>query len=107
MTCQIMPEQLNKLLTAYADNDFARLKIEVHGLKGALGTIGAMSLSKQAAALEQACQKGDYEYCRINLPLFTAALRKFEEDLRRAAFSPDAPAEGRAGPRVAGGGISK
>lgn len=107
MTCQIMPEQLNKLLTAYADNDFARLKIEVHGLKGALGTIGAMSLSKQAAALEQACQKGDYEYCRINLPIFTAALRKFEEDLRRAAFSPDAPAEGHAGPCVAGGGNSK
>ena|GEM_PF-860460 len=67
---------LGKFLSA---GDMDNFRIEVHGIKGSLASVGAMSLASKAYDLEAASDKPDIGFCEENLPAFLVGL----DDMRR------------------------
>jgi HPt (histidine-containing phosphotransfer) domain-containing protein len=61
--------------------DCRQFTIRVHGLKSALGTIGAAGLAEQAAALETAGQAEDVDFIRRNIETFLRELNRIQESL--------------------------
>ena len=67
------------LIRSSAENgDYERYLIEVHGLKNAAKSIGAMELSQMAYAQEMATKQGDYD--RVGQE-YGALLEKYENVL--------------------------
>jgi len=67
--------------------DEANLKgftVEVHGLKGALQSVGATKLGGSAASLERAGTDGETDYCIKYFPAFRAELMDFSARLDEA-----------------------
>ncbi len=54
---------------------------EVHAMKSSAAGIGAVSLSEEAKALEEACDKGDLEYIGSHQQAFNELLRKVLEEI--------------------------
>ncbi len=69
-----LPETIDKLRSFLESSDASGFAIEVHGLKGSLGNMGATALAAAAEALEHKAKEGDLPFCRENLPSLTAAL---------------------------------
>jgi len=65
-------EKLNSFITK---NDMKNFAIEVHSMKSSLANVGAMELSVKALELESASTRKDSEFCEVNLPPFSNALR--------------------------------
>ncbi len=53
-------EKIPLIRSAYETKDYERYRIEVHGLKNAMRSIGASRLSELAAQQEQAVKSQDY-----------------------------------------------
>ncbi|MCL2719276.1 MAG: ATP-binding protein [Lachnospiraceae bacterium] len=94
-------KRLDEFITIESMKEFAT---EVHGIKGALALIGAMTLSVQARDLENASKKPqgeeDIEFCKANLPrfidglsVFCVALKEAFKELDNAVSTLNIPAE--------------
>jgi hypothetical protein len=68
-------------MRGFYQEDIPAFAIEVHGMKGALLTIGADSLGEEAKALELAAKGGDATYCTEAYPPFEEKLALFAEKL--------------------------
>lgn len=62
------------------NSDYERYLIEVHGLKNAAKSIGAMTLSQMAYEQEMAARQGDYDCVKRS---YQALLEKYEEILNQ------------------------
>lgn len=62
------------------NGDYERYLIEVHGLKNAAKSIGAMTLSQMSYEQEMAARQGDYDCVNQN---YKALLEKYEEILNQ------------------------
>ncbi|MCL1854962.1 MAG: PAS domain-containing protein [Clostridia bacterium] len=73
-TLRLMTRELTKSGKRFPDllsaGDLENFRIEVHGLKSALASIGAMELSERALALETASDQADAAFCASKLPGF-------------------------------------
>ena len=79
-----MGNRVDKLIRFLASSDLRNFSIEVHGLKGSLANIGAIELAAQALNLEIASDKGNADFCAINLPPFLKELADFRAALEEA-----------------------
>ena len=62
MHCQKYGENRQKIVSAFAQEDWKNYQIHVHGLKSTMMSVGMKELSDKAKALEQACRENDTEY---------------------------------------------
>ena len=60
------PDKKSNLQKFFDADDTENYRIAVHALKSGSRTIGAMQLSEQARALEEAAKSGDTEYIKSN-----------------------------------------
>ncbi|MDR1533507.1 MAG: Hpt domain-containing protein, partial [Planctomycetota bacterium] len=72
---------MGNLDNGLANGDWSRLRIETHGVKSALASIGAAELSKAAADLEGALARGDTEWYRAHIAGFKDGLGALEREL--------------------------
>jgi CheY-like chemotaxis protein len=75
-------DRLPHLASVPAETELAAFTIHVHALKGASAIIGAVGLSKEAAALEAAGRAGGIDMIRESLPLFLEHLQETAEGIR-------------------------
>ncbi len=68
--------------TLHMDRDLLAFKTEVHAIKSASASIGALDLSAQALALETAASKEDWLYIDGNVESFLAEFLKVLDSLR-------------------------
>ena len=66
------------------NNDIENFRIEVHGIKGALASIGVMELSAKAYDLEIASDRMDIDFCIAKLPDFLHGIRNLAMKLEDA-----------------------
>lgn len=59
--CEDAPDSMEKVLAAIREEDFANLELYAHRMKGGAATIGAKTVSQNAAQLEQAGKDEDLE----------------------------------------------
>ncbi|MDR2861046.1 MAG: response regulator, partial [Syntrophobacterales bacterium] len=64
--------------------DMSNFRIEVHGIKGALASIGAAELAAKAYDLEAASDRGDADFCGLNLPTLLEGLNNLRLNLQEA-----------------------
>jgi len=83
MVCETEKARKNLSEFLLAD-DMKGFRIEVHGIKGALASIGAMDLSEKAYNLEIASGKKDTVFCAENLPPFLEKLSGLGLSLKEA-----------------------
>jgi PAS domain S-box-containing protein len=74
-------KNLNEFLMV---NDMDNFRIEVHSIKGALATIGAMNLSAKALDLEVASTEMNFDFCASNLSNLLDELHSLRLDLKDA-----------------------
>ena len=90
-TLRLMVQEIekseNNLPGFLSSDDLENFRIEVHGIKGALASIGAMQLSAKAYELETASDKMDSAFCASNLPGFIIMLNTFNSNLKNAFAS--------------------
>ncbi|MDR1948802.1 MAG: response regulator [Spirochaetaceae bacterium] len=89
--------------------DFRFFTTQIHAIKGASASIGAMEVSQKAAALEQAGMVENLGLIRVGLGEFTEALAGLVERIRNALARygeavPEDPAAPGGDPRAAEGG---
>lgn len=60
-------EKIPLIRSVYEGRDFERYRIEVHGLKNAMRSIGASYLSQLAEQQEQAVKDGDYAEMEVGI----------------------------------------
>ena len=76
---------LCRMLDSYlAAGNLGEFSIHIHGLKGALASVGAMSLSQAAKDLETAAAMENLDFCREFQPRFSRQLRNLGHRLGRA-----------------------
>jgi HPt (histidine-containing phosphotransfer) domain-containing protein/HAMP domain-containing protein len=98
VTINVIGEGIRKMRALYAD-DSAGFGIEIHGMKGALYSIGAELLGDEARKLEFAAKSEDTVYCREQYPAFEEKLRILSRNLaslfpkREGSSQPGSPAE--------------
>ena len=63
-------EVAEQLTTCLESGDLHRFRVEVHGAKGMLATLGATKLAAEALEMELSSKDGDAEYCTRSLPPF-------------------------------------
>jgi len=63
--CEDTPKCIENILTAVEEEDFEKLKLYAHRIKGATAAIGAKSVSDKAAQLEHAGKTGDLEAAKL------------------------------------------
>ena len=78
-----LPGVIQKLGDYLGQGDMKSFAIDVHGVKGSLGNIGATELVEQAQELETRSKGGDLEYCQRRAPLFLEELRGLHARLSR------------------------
>ena len=67
--------------------DMMQFRIEVHSIKSSLAHLGATELSAKAYELEKASEKGDIDYCKLNLEPFILALCQLQTKIKNAFHS--------------------
>ncbi|MDE7246821.1 MAG: Hpt domain-containing protein [Lachnospiraceae bacterium] len=60
-------EKIPLIRSVYEEKDFERYRIEVHGLKNAMRSIGANYLSQLAAEQEQAAKNENYSVMKVGV----------------------------------------
>ncbi len=58
------------IATSFGTKDIKMLKTEIHAVKSASTSIGALGLAAKALKLEEACQNNDWEYIEKNIARF-------------------------------------
>jgi HPt (histidine-containing phosphotransfer) domain-containing protein len=77
--CEDVPPRMEALRTALAVGDTARILVESHQLKGALGNLGLARFAKQAARIEAEARAGQL----VETPALVEGLpAAYEEALR-------------------------
>ncbi len=76
-----VPDYINSMNQSLSDTDLKNYGITVHGLKGALSTLGANGLSGLAADLENAAKAGDMDYCKNKNQSFIEQLTELRQSL--------------------------
>ncbi|MDR1045448.1 MAG: response regulator [Candidatus Adiutrix sp.] len=79
-----IPAQVEHLNQAWEHGDLKALMIQVHGLKSALASIGALSLSALARDLEETAADGRRDFYAEKIPLFTRRLAELGRRLEPA-----------------------
>jgi HPt (histidine-containing phosphotransfer) domain-containing protein len=79
--CKDAAERMLLLKAFPGEPELADFVINVHALKSISGTIGAASLSKQAADLEAAGKAGDLDTIRNEFSRYYGGLQKLTEDI--------------------------
>ncbi|MDR3254322.1 MAG: HAMP domain-containing protein [Synergistaceae bacterium] len=74
-----------------AEGDLRNFAIEIHGMKGALYSVGADTLGDVAFSLEKAAKAGSSDLCEQGYPSFVSSLSAFMETLRSALEEDDEP----------------
>jgi signal transduction histidine kinase/CheY-like chemotaxis protein/HPt (histidine-containing phosphotransfer) domain-containing protein len=74
-------ERLALLQSEPAENNLLEFTIQVHAIKSASASVGALEISAQAAKLEEAGRAADMAYIRENLNTFTVCLKKLVKDI--------------------------
>ncbi|MDR1286187.1 MAG: response regulator, partial [Treponema sp.] len=77
-------ERLSRLENVPDERGIALFTIHVHALKSAAATIGAVTLSADAAALEEAGNAGDINTIREKLPDFCLNLSRISKEIEKA-----------------------
>jgi hypothetical protein len=98
ISARVFAEGVQKMRGFYQD-DIPAFAIEVHGMKGALYTIGADGLGDEAKALELAAKGGDAVYCTEGYPPFAEKLKGLAEKLFAVTDRPEAASRGDGSPR--------
>ena len=80
VTARVIADGIQKMRGFYREN-LSAFAIEVHGMKGALYSIGAETLGGEARQLEFAAKSDDVRYCQENYPLFEENLRILSRNL--------------------------
>ena len=80
------------------ENNLPDYTTHIHGMKGSLAAIGAISLSKLAGSLEDAGKAGIIEICQRSHPEFAERLEKLREQLA-VIFADESTSEKKAGTR--------
>lgn len=75
-------DKTEKVEQYYQEEDWKNYEIQVHGLKSTSLTIGAISLSEKAKALEKAAGDGDMDYIKLNHALLMAQYKRLLNQLR-------------------------
>jgi HPt (histidine-containing phosphotransfer) domain-containing protein len=87
-TLRLMLQEITKskanLPAFLMSDDMDNFRIEVHGIKGALASIGAMKLCEIAYVLEKASGKNDILFCTDNLPALLEGLDDLFTHLKKA-----------------------
>jgi HPt (histidine-containing phosphotransfer) domain-containing protein/HAMP domain-containing protein len=86
VTIKVIAEGILKMRRFYSE-DLPAFAIEVHGMRGALSSIGVENLATEAKQLEFAAKSSDALYCRENYPDFEEKLRTLSRNLA-SLFSP-------------------
>ncbi len=76
-----LPGMIRKLEDELERGDIGNFAIDIHGVKGSLGNIGATEYVKKAQELEARSKAGDVDFCRERAPVFFRALRGLYEKL--------------------------
>lgn len=76
-----LPGVIQKMEDELEKEDIANFAIDVHGVKGSLGNIGATTFAKKAQELEARAKAGDIVFCRERAPLFFRELHGLYEKL--------------------------
>jgi hypothetical protein len=97
LSAKVFIEGIQRLSALY-QKDIPAFAVEVHGMKGALYTIGADSLGDKAKDLELAAKGGDATYCTEGYPGFEEKLGGFARKLAAITERP------RSAPKSAGSG---
>jgi HPt (histidine-containing phosphotransfer) domain-containing protein len=79
--CKNLGSEREKLSLAIDKADLQSLAINVHAMKSALSTVGAMEISGMAAKLEDAAKASNLEFCSGNFPAFREALDRLYQQL--------------------------
>ncbi len=94
-TLRILTRRLTEVmerLTAFLEGeDLPAFAVEVHGLKGSLGNIGAEKLAARAQELELLAKDGDMAACKQGLPGFLKDVDALENGLSEAFASQTQP----------------
>jgi HPt (histidine-containing phosphotransfer) domain-containing protein len=80
--CQDAEERLEKLSEAPDESGLASFVMQVHALKSASASIGASEISRQAAELESAGKKGQFDFISENLAVFSDNLAALVSRIR-------------------------
>jgi len=72
-------KNLDRFLSA---NDMSGFRVEVHGIKGALATIGARELSEKALELEKASGNNNDDFCTAHLPALLEELDRLSKGIK-------------------------
>ncbi|MDR0491447.1 MAG: response regulator, partial [Oscillospiraceae bacterium] len=94
-TLRLMMENIDTSLVSLKElldsEDMNNFRIEVHGIKGALASVGAMELSSKAFELESASGEdgvnADISFCAANLPPLLERLSSLSRKLKEAFAS--------------------
>ena len=78
---EIIGENADEIEEYYRREDWENYTIKVHALKSSAKTIGAMSLSDQAAALEKAARSADVELIQRDTEALLERYRSLQEKL--------------------------
>jgi len=74
-----IPNQLNDLNQALADNDQEKSTREAHSLKGASANFGAKILEKVSLSIEMACRSGDFNKAKDMFPTLKKEFEKIKK----------------------------
>ena len=94
VTIKVISDTIIKLRRFHTGN-LRAFAIEIHGIKGALFSIGAETLAEEAGQLEYAAKSDDAEYCKKNYPHLEEKLRTLSRNL--AALFPQRERNSRKG----------
>ena len=84
MYCKDAEERLDILKDAPDIDDLVKFTTQVHALKSASASIGAVQLSVKAEELEAAGHKGDLEFIKSNLNSFCNSLTELVQNVKNA-----------------------
>lgn len=82
-------EKINLIMKYFREKDYERYIIEVHGVKGAMASIGAKELSTTAKMHEFAGKELNYDYIEQNINEFMLQYKTLLESIERSVSALD------------------
>jgi len=76
-----LESEYRKMELFLGNNDLDSFTISIHAMKSMLSTVGAVKISDEAAALEDAARKNEYGFCAQKYPAFKRKLTALNESL--------------------------